>query len=154
MGPQIRPLEFSGAQENSVSGLVGLSGWGRNVAGVLLENCGAAIVVNAGILDNTTPFGWNECDYWNGRLGSGGGARKCQARKGTRQDGRVGRTRAAGGQIVALPLGDPDLGRTPKTLSTVVSSSYGGVIMRDIMGARLRISDNAVNTFCTGPGPR
>lgn len=53
-----------------------------------------------------------------------------------------------------LPLGDSDLGRTPKTLSTVVSSSYGGVIMRDIMGARLRISDNAVNTFCTGPGPR
>lgn len=94
-GPQIRPLEFRGAQDNSVSGLVGLSGWGRNVAGVLLENCGVAIVVNAGILDNTTPFGWNEGDFWNGRLGSGGGARKCQARKGTRQDGRVGRTWAA-----------------------------------------------------------
>ena len=31
---------------------------------------------------------------------------------------------------------------------------YGGVIMRDVMGARLRISDNAVNTLCTGPGPR
>lgn len=42
------------------SGLVGLSGWGRNVASVLWKNCGVAMVVNAGILDNTTLFGWNE----------------------------------------------------------------------------------------------
>lgn len=43
-----------------VSGLVGLSGWGRNVASVLRKNCGVAMAVNAGILDNTTLFGWNE----------------------------------------------------------------------------------------------
>lgn len=39
---------------------MGLSGWGRNVASVLPKNCGVAVVVNVGIVDNTTLFGWIE----------------------------------------------------------------------------------------------
>lgn len=94
---------------------------------------------------NTGMVGWGQMEV----------PKKCQTRGGDkagwRGDENVG---GPEGRFSCCHLQTLILATCLKHCEPWFPHPYGGVIMWDITGASLRLSDNAVNTFYTVPGTR